>query len=134
MLAAIVCGMLTGARGAKPSLDGRVPKVSRSGSGWVLIAGPPCANSFRNLLLALPPETLEGVPRQWMQMTLDQPLPEETRGASLDGKTLCNTLAAFRNAAICVFRLCHCKEIATTLRDFSYRPLKLLPFLGIMKN
>jgi hypothetical protein len=29
-----------------------------------------------------------------MQMTLDQPLPEETRGTSLDGKTLCNTLAA----------------------------------------
>jgi hypothetical protein len=46
------------------------------------------------LLLALPPETLEGVLRKWMETTLGQPLPEESRGTSLDGKTLCNTLAA----------------------------------------
>ncbi len=43
-------------------------------------------------------------------------------------------LAAFRNAAISLLRLCGCKEIAATLRDFSYRPLKLMSFLGIMKN
>ena len=43
-------------------------------------------------------------------------------------------LAAFRNAAISSLRLGGHKEIATTLRDFSYRPLKLLQFLGIMKN
>jgi hypothetical protein len=28
-----------------------------------------------------------------METALDPPLPEETRGTSLDGKTLCNTLA-----------------------------------------
>ena len=43
-------------------------------------------------------------------------------------------LAAFRNAAISLLRLAGRKEIAATLRDFSYRPLKLLVFLGIMKN
>lgn len=43
-------------------------------------------------------------------------------------------LAAFRNAAISLLRLCGHKEIAATLRDFSYRPLKLLKFLGIVKN
>ena len=43
-------------------------------------------------------------------------------------------LAAFRNAAISLLRLAGHKEIAATLRDFSYRPLKLLKFLGIMKN
>jgi predicted transposase YbfD/YdcC len=43
-------------------------------------------------------------------------------------------LAAFRNAAICLLRIAGQKEIAATLRDFSYRPLKLLQFLGIMKN
>ena len=29
-----------------------------------------------------------------METALGQPLPEESRGTSLDGKTLCNTLAA----------------------------------------
>ena len=43
-------------------------------------------------------------------------------------------LAAFRNAAISLLRLGGCKGIAATLRDFSYRPLKLMTFLGIMKN
>jgi predicted transposase YbfD/YdcC len=43
-------------------------------------------------------------------------------------------LAAFRNAAISLLRLGGYKEIAATLRDFSYRPLKLMSFLGIMKN
>jgi predicted transposase YbfD/YdcC len=43
-------------------------------------------------------------------------------------------LAAFRNAAISLLRIAGQKEIAATLRDFSYRPLKLLQFLGIMKN
>ena len=43
-------------------------------------------------------------------------------------------LAAFRNAAISLLRLRGHKEIAATLREFSYCPLKLLKFLGIMKN
>ena len=42
-------------------------------------------------------------------------------------------LAAFRNAAISLLRLTGCKEIAVALRDFCYRPRKLLQFLGIMK-
>ena len=42
-------------------------------------------------------------------------------------------LAAFRNAAISLLRLTECKEIAVALRDFCYRPRKLLQFLGIMK-
>lgn len=43
-------------------------------------------------------------------------------------------LAAFRNAAISLLRICGHKEIAASLRDFSYQPRKLLRFLGIMKN
>lgn len=43
-------------------------------------------------------------------------------------------LAAFRNGVISLLRLHGHQEIAATLRDFSYRPLKLLKFLGIMKN
>ena len=45
-----------------------------------------------------------------------------------------HNLAAFRNAAISLLRLTGRHEIAVALRDFSYRPRKLLQFLGIMKN
>jgi predicted transposase YbfD/YdcC len=45
-----------------------------------------------------------------------------------------HNLAAFRNAAINLLRLTGCQEIAVALRDFCYRPRKLLQFLGIMKN
>lgn len=43
-------------------------------------------------------------------------------------------LAAFRNAAINLLRHCGHKEIAATLRDFSYQSRKLLRFLGILKH
>ena len=94
MLAAIVCGILTGARGYKAIAQWTRAQSSTVWHWLGFHRRPPCANSFRNLLLALPPETLEGVLRGWRQTALGQPLPEESRGTSLDGKTLCNTLAA----------------------------------------
>lgn len=95
MLAAIICGLLTGARGYKAIAQwvrAQDPLVWR----WLgFRRKPPCANSFRNLLLVLPPEVLEGVLRAWIGSVLNEPLaPQELRGTSLDGKTLCNTLAA----------------------------------------
>lgn len=94
MLAAIICGILTGARGYKA-----IAEWARDQSPLVwhwlgFHRKPPCANCFRGLLLKLPPETLEQVLREWMESLLGQPLPHELRGTSLDGKTLCNTLAA----------------------------------------
>ena len=94
MLAAIVCGLLTGARGYKAIAEWTRDQSSTVWHWLGFKRRPPCANSFRNLLLALPPEVLEGALRQWMQTILDEPLPNEMRGTSLDGKTLCNTLAA----------------------------------------
>ena len=94
MLAAIVCSLLTGARGYKAIAQWTRAQSSTVWHGLGFLRKPPCANSFRNLLLALPPEALEGVLRLWMESLLEQPLPDEARGTSLDGKTLCNTLAA----------------------------------------
>lgn len=171
MLAAIVCGLLTGARGYKAIAQWTRAQNS-SAWGWLgFTRKPPCANCFRDLLLVLSPETLEAVLRQWMADMLPEPLPDEMRGTAIDGKTLGNTLsaherniqlrslldhalggvlsqqavapstnnapqnlAAFRNSVISLLRLRGCKEIAPTLRDFSYQPLKLFKFLGILKN
>jgi len=94
MLAAIVCGLLTGARGYKAIAEWTRDQRPNVWHWLGFHRKPPCANSFRNLLLKMPPETLESVVRQWMQTILDEPLPDEVRGTSLDGKTLCNTLTA----------------------------------------
>lgn len=94
MLAAIVCGLLTGARGYR-AIAQWTRSQNSSAWGWLgFTRKPPCANCFRDLLLVLPPETLEAVLRQWMEGLLPEPLPDEMRGTAIDGKTLCNTLAA----------------------------------------
>ncbi len=94
MLAAIVCSILTGARGYRAIAQWARAQQATIGPWLGFQRRPPCANSFRNLLLALEPEVLEAVLRQWMQAVLGEPLPETLSGVSLDGKTFCNTLAA----------------------------------------
>lgn len=94
MLAAIACGILTGARGYRAIAQWARAQHATIGPWLGFQRRPPCANCFRNLLLALDPEVLEVVLRQWMQAVLGQPLPETLPGVSLDGKTLCNTLTA----------------------------------------
>lgn len=94
MLAAIVCGILTGARGYKAIAQWARAQHATIGPWLGFERRPPCANSFRNLLLALDPEVLETALRQWIEAVLAQPLPDTLSGVSLDGKTLCNTLSA----------------------------------------
>lgn len=43
-------------------------------------------------------------------------------------------LAALRNASLSLLRLSGVKEILSTLRYFTMRPLDLMTFLGILKN
>jgi hypothetical protein len=43
-------------------------------------------------------------------------------------------LAALRNASLSLLRLNGVKEILSTLRHFTMRPLDLMNFLGILKN
>jgi hypothetical protein len=94
MLAAIVCGILTGARGYKAIAQWARAQHATLGPWLGFQRRPPCANCFRNLLLALDPGVLEAVLREWMQAVLNEPLSEPLPGVSLDGKTLCNTLSA----------------------------------------
>lgn len=104
MLAAIVCGILTGARGYKAIAQWARAQHATIGPWLGFQRRPPCANCFRNLLLTLDPEVLEAVLREWMQAVLGKPLPKTLPGVSLDGKTLCNTLSAHeRNVQLLSF-------------------------------
>lgn len=104
MLAAIVCAVLTGARGYRAIAEW----ARNQDTGVRQVLGfwrkPPCANSFRNLLLALPPEILEEALRNWVNAVLGEPAPDELRATALDGKTLCHTLTAHqRNVQLLAF-------------------------------
>ena len=92
MLAAIVCSILTGARGYRAMahwLRSQNVEVWR----WLgFHRKPPCANSFRNLLLALDPEVLEAVLREWMADVVSLPTTDALQPVAMDGKTLRNTL------------------------------------------
>ena len=94
MLTAIVCAILTGARGYRTIAHWA---RSQNAAVWLWLGfhrKPPCANSFRNLLLALKPEVLEAILRQWMAGVIPLPAPDAIQPIAMDGKTLCNTLAA----------------------------------------
>jgi hypothetical protein len=94
MLTAIICAILTGARGYR-TIAHWVRSQNATVWQWLgFCRKPPCANSFRNLLLALKPELLEAVLRQWMAGVLPLPASGVLQSVAMDGKTLCNTLAA----------------------------------------
>jgi hypothetical protein len=94
MLTTIVCAILTGARGYRAIAHWVRSQNATTWQGLGFCRKPPCANSFRNLLLALKPEVLETVLRQWMATVVELPASDEIQPVAMDGKTLCNTLAA----------------------------------------
>ena len=94
MLTAIVCAILTGAHGYR-TIAHWVRSQNVTVWQWLgFQRKPPCANSFRNLLLVLKPEVLEAVLRQWMAGVIPLPASDAIPSVAMDGKTLCNTLAA----------------------------------------
>jgi hypothetical protein len=94
MLTAIVCAVLTGARGYR-AIAHWVRSQRPTVWHWLgFHRKPPCANSFRNLLLALDPEVLEAILRQWMAAVVQLPSSGTVQSVAIDGKTLCNTLTA----------------------------------------
>ena len=91
MLAAVVCGLLTGARGCTAIAQFI---HDQDESFWHLLGftrRPPTSNCFRDILLGLPPKALEDALRHWADTFLAA-VPGEVRAVALDGKTLCNTL------------------------------------------
>ncbi|TWT81700.1 hypothetical protein CA13_31760 [Planctomycetes bacterium CA13] len=93
MLAATICGLLTGATGCTAIAQWI---RNQEPSFWHAIGfgrKPPTANCYRSLLIDLPPETLENAISQWAQHRLgEKPTAEKHRGVAIDGKTLCATL------------------------------------------
>lgn len=95
MLAAIVCGVLCGARG----YTGIAQWIAAQNvSVWHALGfyrKPPTRNAFRDFLKAVSPDALEAALRRWMQAALSIRIDaQQLRAIALDGKSLCGTLAA----------------------------------------
>jgi hypothetical protein len=95
MLATVVCGILCGARGYEAIagwIAAQEPKVWHWLGYW---RKPPCANTFRDLLMTLDPLVLEKVVREWIEAISDQSTESLPLSAvAMDGKSLCGTLTA----------------------------------------
>ena len=91
MLAATICGILTGARGCTAIaqwIENQEPAF------WHAIGftrKPPKTSCYRDLLIVLPAQTLENAIRQWAASTL-QVDQDKLRPTAIDGKTLCSTM------------------------------------------
>jgi hypothetical protein len=93
MLAAIVCAILCGARGFRPIAQWIRLQEPATWHWLGFTRRPPCANCFRDLLMALSADTFEGVLREWANQLPGIELSDDSLSAvSIDGKTLCGTL------------------------------------------
>lgn len=99
MLAVIACSILSGLRGYSAFADwvhSFRPEV------WHLLGftrKPPSKNCFRDLLIALDAEAFEEALSCWAAETLElSPSADDLDAVSLDGKTLCGTLAPHQKA------------------------------------
>ena len=91
MLAAITCGILTGARGCTAIAQWINNQDVEFWHALGFTRRPPRVTCYRSLLLALPAETLENALRRWASKALGVD-GEKLRPTALDGKTLCNTM------------------------------------------
>jgi len=107
MLAAVIGGILTGKRGYTAIAQWLKAQEPRFWHKLGFTRKPPCPNAFRDLLMALPPQTLENAVRKWVTGVLGEPQADELRGVALDGKTLCGTLAAHERSVHLVALLEH---------------------------
>lgn len=98
MLAATICGILTGASGCSAIAQWIADQEPEF---WHLLGfrrKPPTTNCYRDLLLRIPATQLEEVIRDWTVGLLnagdvdDNVDGGQLQGVALDGKTLCGTL------------------------------------------
>lgn len=92
-LAAVVCGLLTGARGCQAIAQWVRNQEVKICHALGFRRQPPCANTYRHLLARILPESLEAILQAWIAPLIPAPGPNDPpQPVALDGKTLCGTL------------------------------------------
>ena len=99
MLAAVVCGLLSGARGYETLVEWLHDLPVDFWHFLGFTRRPPKKDAFRDLLMRLDPALLEGALSKWIAEDLSLDAVESSpQGISLDGKMLCGTLRPFARA------------------------------------
>lgn len=98
MLAAVVCGVLCGARGYETLVEWLHDLPVDLWHFLGFTRRPPKKDAFRDLLMKLEPERLEQALCEWISQDLQLDVQDGVQGLSFDGKTLCGTLRPFARA------------------------------------
>lgn len=112
MLAAVVCGILTGARGCRAIAQW---VHAQDASTWHALGfnrKPPNRSAFRNLLKCLSPQDFEAALGQWVTVVLGRVPAGELQAVAIDGKTLCGTLQPHQAAIQLLAALDHASGYA----------------------
>jgi hypothetical protein len=140
MLATVVCAVLSGARGftaiAQWLAARRLEELHQLG----FTRTPPTANAFRDLLIALDPDTFEATIQQWTAACLksehanstDSASPAELEPIALDGKTLCGTIQRHRRTVQLLSLFAHRSGLTlgqTPVPDGTNEPGAAIPWL-----
>jgi hypothetical protein len=99
MLAAVVCGLLSGVRGYEPLVEWLHDLPVDFWHFLGFTRRPPKKDAFRDLLMRLDPAQLEQALARWTKENLGLDEDHDSlQGVSVDGKTLCGTLRPFARA------------------------------------
>ena len=99
MLAAVVCGLLCGARGYVGLVEWLHDLPVDFWHFLGFTRRPPKQDCFRDLLMRLDPVALDQALAEWISQDLQLEISDESLGEiSFDGKTLCATLRAHARA------------------------------------
>lgn len=91
LLAAIVSGLLSGAKGCNGIAQWLHEQEPSFWHALGFTRRPPTRNCFSKILRDLEPKVLESVLRKWAEQLMPS-VAGEVRATALDGKTLCGTL------------------------------------------
>lgn len=92
MLATVVCAVLQGARGYWAVYQWIHCQEARLWHALGYFRRPPSANTFRSLLMAIPPGEFEGAVQHWVAHHVAAPGEDMLEAVAIDGKTLCGSL------------------------------------------
>ena len=91
LIAAVVCGILSGARGCTAIADWIRLQPPEFWHALGFLRKPPTKNCYRNALLSIEAERLEQILATWLEQLFPEGLTS-LQAVAVDGKTLCNTL------------------------------------------
>ncbi len=98
MLTAVVCAVLSGARGYRAIVQWLHFQDAPTWHWMGFTRKPPTRNCFRDLLIAIDPDEFQAVVNAWIE-SLELPLSGDSlQAVSIDGKVLCGTLTPHQKA------------------------------------